>query len=238
MRFNGSSVSLVLLLATLPLPLAAQTVPRLTADRHPPYHTRTDARLQNGPPWHGRVLSALAGAALGAGVGFFASQVVRGDWDDRAGDLDRPVWAAVGGSLGFAAGYSFPFAGRGVEPDLSRSLPGGRFVIRANDLERTGVKTAGEAVRLLRPEWLRGRGTHILGEGPNETIQVYLDDVRLGGLRFLDDVSASTIRSIHFFDAAAATLRWGAGHSHGVILIIAEGGLPRTGDTQDGRETP
>lgn len=181
------------------------------------------------PVWPGRLLSALGGAALGAGMGFFASQVVRGDWEDGSGGVDRPVWAAVGGSIGFAVGFSLPVAGRGVRPDRTRSLPGGRAVIRATEFQGTGVKTAGEAVALLRPEWLRERGTHVLGETADETIQVYLDDVRLGGVRFLHDVSAAVVRSIHFFDAAAATLRWGAGHSHGVILIVAEGGLPPRG---------
>lgn len=227
MRFNRPIRCMLLLFAVLNVPVEAQTATHVSADRQPAYEARSDSRFRAATPWHGRILTALSGAALGAGVGFFASQVVRGDWDERG--VDRPAWAAVGGSLGFAIGFSFPVAGRAQRPDVSRTLPRGRFVIGADELERTGVKTAAEAVQLLRPEWLRERGTHILGEGPNETIQVYLDDVRLGGLRFLSDVGASTIRSIHLFDAAAATLRWGAGHSHGVILIIAEGGLPRTG---------
>jgi hypothetical protein len=221
--------SVLVLIAVLNVPVGAQSATHATVDRHPAYDERSEPRLRAATPWHGRILTALSGAALGAGVGFFASQVVRGDWDDGAGGVDRPTWAAVGGSLGFAIGLSFPVAGQAQRPDVSRTLPRGRFVIGADELQRTGVKSAAEAVQLLRPEWLRERGTHILGEGPNETIQVYLDDVRLGGLRFLSDVAAATVRSIHFLDAAAATLRWGAGHSHGVILIIAEGGLPRTG---------
>jgi hypothetical protein len=76
----------------------------------------------------------------------------------------------------------------------------------------------------LRPEWLIERGVNIIGAPLGEGRLVYLDEVKLGGVRFLKDVSAQTIRSMHFFDAAAATYRWGAGHNHGVILIIAEGG--------------
>lgn len=209
-------------------PLPAQSVSPVHLEIFEP-RQRADAAVRASSSWPGRVLTALGGAALGAGVGFFASQVVRGDWDDASGGVDRPVWTAVGGSIGFALGFSLPVGGRGVRPDPSRRLPGGRSVIRADEFRGTGVKTAAEVVELLRPEWLRQRGTHVLGESPDQTIQVYFDDVHLGGLRFLGDVSASTVRSIHFFDAAAATLRWGAGHSHGVIFIVAEGGLPSRG---------
>lgn len=182
-------------------------------------------------PWYSRLLSAVGGAALGAGMGFFASQVFTGDWEERPGmEVDRPTWAAVGGSIGFAVGLSFPIGGRGVEPQpsLGPGIRGGRFTIRGEELEGTGVAHAYEAVRLLRPEWLIGRGPHVLGESPDETIDVYLDDVRLGGVRFLRDIPAQTIASIHFLDAAGATFRWGAGHSHGVILVIARGGKSGT----------
>lgn len=188
------------------------------------------ASMRSGTPWHHRVLSALGGAAIGAGVGFFASQVVRGDWDDSPGGstVSRPVWAAVGGSLGFAFGLSFPVGGRSLTPEPSNSLPRGRMALNASEMARTGVNNAYEAVRLLRPEWLNERGTHIIGESASETIDVYLDDVRLGGIDTLRDVMSNVVHSMHFFDAGAATLRWGSGHSHGVILVVAEGGR-RTG---------
>lgn len=239
MRLLSSSVSL-LLVVLLAVPAAAQERPvrrgfDAAGRARPPvahplelpiFETPDHTVVRRSSSVAGRVLTALGAGALGAGIGFFASQVIRGDWEDTGG-VDRPVWAAVGGSIGFAVGFSFPLAGQGARPDPSRDLPGGRFVIREEQIRGTGVKTAGEAVELLRPEWLRVRGTHVLGEdADDETIQVYLDNVHLGGLRFLDDIPANTVRSIHFLDAAAATLRFGAGHSHGVIFIVAKGGLP------------
>ena len=73
-----------------PVP-AGFTVPALQLDEGPA-----------GPQWHHRVLTAFGAAALGAGIGYFASQLARGDWDDGPGQpkLNRPVWAAVGGSVG------------------------------------------------------------------------------------------------------------------------------------------
>jgi hypothetical protein len=223
----------VVVLATMFLQLAGPASRLAAQNRAVPQQARDPdfASMRAGTPWYHRVLSAMGGAAIGAGVGFFASQVVHGDWDDRPGasTVARPVWAAVGGSLGFAFGLSFPVGGRGVKAEPTAGLPGGRKALNASELTRTGVNNAYEAIRLRRPEWLIERGTHIIGESPNETIEVYVDDVRLGGIDTLREVDANTIHSMHFFDAGAATLRWGSGHSHGVILVIVEGG--RTGGT-------
>jgi hypothetical protein len=175
----------------------------------------------------GRLLSALGGAAIGAGMGFFASQVVRGDWDDERGTgIDRSAWAAVGGSIGLAMGFSFPL-GPGRSARGQTIEPNDRRVLRAAEWKNTGVTTAYDAVRLLRPEWLRGRGVHIIGESAEETIVVVLDQVRLGGIGTLREVSIQMVRSVEFVDPGPATVRWGAGHSHGVILITAEGGIAK-----------
>ena len=180
-------------------------------------------------PLHTRLLSALGGAVLGAGMGFFASQVVKGDWEEGPnGRVDRPAWAAVGGSIGLALGFSFPLGGRPGNDDPLANLPGGRFRIDASEFDKLGITNALEAVQTLRPEWLNPRGVHVIGESATESIDVYLDNNRLGGVSSMRDVQAKAIRSMHYFDAAAATVRYGAGHSHGVILIIGEGGPPRT----------
>lgn len=173
-----------------------------------------------GSTWHGRVLTGLAAGVLGAGMGFFASQVVTGDWDNR--QIDRAAWAAVGGSIGLALGVSFPLGGRPTVPGPPRALPE-RSPITAGEMSGTGVHTAHDAVELLRPQWLNQRGFQIIGEQPSDRVQVYLDDMHLGGIEKLSDVSARDLALIHFLDAAAATYRWGAGHNHGAIMMISEG---------------
>lgn len=228
MRMLVKTLALPTSLAVLNVtPLAAQAADRSSFP--PAVWAHNAGQAASGHSWHARLFSALGGAALGAGVGYFSSQVFRGDWDEEPGHyVDRSVWAAVGGSLGLAVGISFPLGGRGLPPEdagaLPGGLPGGRFRIVAADFRGKGVNTADEVVRLLRPEWLIERGVNIIGEPLGEGRLVYLDEVKLGGARFLKDVSAQIIKSMHFFDAAAATYRWGAGHNHGVILIIAEGG--------------
>jgi hypothetical protein len=218
--------------------LAAQTAPGQLAMPVPVDDHRPG--LQAGrTTWHGRILTALGGGLLGAGVGFFASQVVIGDWDVERGvrDVHRETWASVGGSIGFAVGFSFPLRAR-AEPARPASTSPARSVITASELERAGVATAHDAVRLLRPQWLRDPGVHVIGEQqcparwtdvpscPDRRLIVYLDDSRLGSIETLKEVNAQNIRTIQFLDGAAATYRWGAGHSHGAILIITAGTVP------------
>lgn len=180
----------------------------------------------------GRLLSALGGAAIGAGMGFFASQVVRGDWDDdRGAGIDRSAWAAIGGSIGLAMGFSFPIGpGRPARPETAAAPS--RRILRADEWENTGVNNAWDAVRSYRPEWLNGRGVHIIGESADETIVVMLDQVRLGGVSTLREIAIQMVRTIEFVEPGAATTRWGAGFSHGVILVTAEGGIAKQ-DSQD-----
>jgi hypothetical protein len=193
------------------------------------FRSSTSAAAQGSSSFGGRVVTAVAGAALGAGVGFFASQVFKGDWEEEPGrPVPRPVWAAVGGSVGFAMGFSFPLRGGAHAPLAARAeISDARSVIAAEEIGGKGVKTAYEAVRMLRPEWLITRGTHALDEGPQDRIQTYLDGVHLGAEAALNDVAAENIQSLHLLDAAKAAYRWGAGHSHGAIMIVSKGGLSR-----------
>lgn len=187
--------------------------------------------------WQGRVLTALGGAVVGAGLGFFASQVRTGDWDTGAADVNRPAWAAAGGAIGLAVGLSFPIGGSARQGP--RVMEIGRDLILGEEVRRlASVSNAYEAVEMLRPEWLIRRGTGNWRETPRgsmsgmgsvtstvdveeaeATIRAYVDDVALGKVEALKDISTEAIVSIRFLTPAAATTRWGAGHQHGAILV-------------------
>ncbi len=119
--------------------------------------------LQESFPLRARLLTGTGAAVLGAGLGFFASQVARGDWEDGPGGhpIDRPLWAAIGGGVGFAVGFRFPLARMGVGAERRDALPTGRSRLGAKEILDAKVVNAYEAVRLLRPEWfvLRGHQT-------------------------------------------------------------------------------
>jgi len=175
------------------------------------------------PHWHHRILSALGSAALGAGVGYFASQLVRGDWSEGPGrgePVNRSMWAAVGGGVGATLGFSFPIFGRG-SPDAAESIQDNRrSVLTRAEMSEHVLSNAYQAIELLRPEWLRQRPPDVWGQLSAATAVVYLDDQRLGPLSTLRDISVNDIESIRLVTVAEATTRWGTGHNQGVIQII------------------
>jgi len=75
-----------------------------------------------------------------------------------------------------------------------------------------------EAVQALRSNWLNARPM-----SPNAWleggVQVYMDNVRLGGLSELQAIPMSTVVYIRHFDALQATERWGLNHTQGVIFV-------------------
>jgi hypothetical protein len=240
--------ALALLLALLPQTATAQGKQPTAAGPSIPAWVRAapaDTVAMESPQLSARLLTAAGAAAIGAGLGFFASQVARGDWDEGPGGsrVDRGLWAAVGGGLGFAVGLRFPLGGAGA-PSVPRNvLPQGRFRLGADEIRDAGVPTAYEAIKLLRPEWLTLRGTQVwrqaapgtTGSDParaaptdmapldGNPLPVYLDDQPLGSIDALTTVTAEHVGAIYFLDASQATVRWGAGHGRGAILVVTAG---------------
>jgi hypothetical protein len=95
------------------------------------------------------------------------------------------------------------------QPDLDR--------ITREQLVEHRFTSAYEAVAALRSNWLTTRGTDSF-RTPSQ-IQVYFDDVRLGGIESLRGVGINSISYIQHFDGIAATERWGLDHGAGVIFV-------------------
>ncbi len=119
-------------------------------------------------------------------------------------------------------------------------------LITAEEIATSGAHTAYGLVQSLRPQWLRSRGiqslsesTHTVGRGgssgapvansgdsrvtiPNAgrpQVMAYLDRAQLGDPRALDQIMAVDVASIEFLSPAQATLRFGANHTHGAIVV-------------------
>ena len=103
-------------------------------------------------------------------------------------------------------------------PQASSGSGGGSNVITAEMIERYGGNDTFEIVRSIRPRWLRSRGQDSL-RSPS-VVQVYLDNIRLGGPESLRGVQATSIREIRWHSATQATQRWGTGHGAGVIQVV------------------
>lgn len=94
-----------------------------------------------------------------------------------------------------------------------------RNVISGEELaELSGQLSCEDAVRRLRPTWLRTRGA--ASARGNLQIQIYVDNVRAGGPEFLQSRSLDGIAEIRYFNGTDATTRWGTGVVGGVIELI------------------
>jgi hypothetical protein len=182
-----------------------------------------DPQITAPPSWRSRILTGAGGALVGAFLGFFASEVVAGDWDVREGvkeEPHRPLWAAVGGSIGLTVGFKFPIHGNRSSPGSTGVFRSGRWTIIADEIEDASLGNAYDAVRLLRPEWFTQRGRDSFTEVGTDNIRVYLNMMELGALESLRQVESSMIEAIQFIGARRATLLFGAGHIHGVIQVV------------------
>lgn len=86
------------------------------------------------------------------------------------------------------------------------------------EIRVTSFPNALEVVQRLRPRWLLGRGPDSIMD--STPVLVYLDNVRMGGPETMSSIPASSVLSMQFLDAGAATTRWGTGHTSGAILVL------------------
>jgi hypothetical protein len=99
-------------------------------------------------------------------------------------------------------------------------------VLTAQEIATTDALNAFDAVSLKRPFWLKSRGTRsLLGSLPGQTSEfpvVYIDSNYYGELESLRNIFVTNIREINYFDFNAANLRFGTGHTGGVIQVLTK----------------
>lgn len=123
---------------------------------------------------------------------------------------------ACGGGGAAAAG------GAGVTT-AARPARGGANLIVEAEVATAGVTNAYEAIQRLRPTMLRGRGGSSSSDlAGNESMVVYVDGVKTGGVQTLNNVVAITIKEIRFVNASDATTRFGTGHPVGAIMVTTK----------------
>jgi len=194
------------------------------------------------------VLGAVGGAAVGAWVGFMASQITWSDWREGSGrGAYRVRFSLAGAALGAVAGLRLGGGGPpSGEPTGLRPAPG-QEPITADDIRATRARRLSDVIRQLRPQWLTVRGVDVLPpdslrRSPGDSLRaslgtspyigddtrgapgprVYLDDVLLGGLEDLDQIEPSTIAFIEYVDPRHAMMRWGVGNNDGAIRVLTQ----------------
>lgn len=89
--------------------------------------------------------------------------------------------------------------------------------LTTQELSQTHATDAYEAIRILRPAWLRQRGQASVTQP--STVMVYVDNVQMGGPEVLRNIPITNITDLQYLDASSATQRWGTNHVHGAILV-------------------
>jgi hypothetical protein len=96
--------------------------------------------------------------------------------------------------------------------------PQGRSDLLVEDQIRgNSYSSVYDAIVALRPNWLRTRGADSF-QNPSQ-IQVYVDNMRLGGVANLEQIPVVSVYYVQWFDALEASARWGLGHGAGVIYV-------------------
>lgn len=106
----------------------------------------------------------------------------------------------------------------GTRVENSSSTPS-RDVLTREQIIDTQSRTALDAVRSLRPSWLRPRGSGTSMRPP--PIMVFIDNVRSGAsIERLAAIDVESVEEIRWINARDATTRWGTGVAGGVIQVI------------------
>jgi hypothetical protein len=92
-----------------------------------------------------------------------------------------------------------------------------RSIITGDELRQQHWPSMYDAIEALRSHWLAVRGPDSF-HAPGQ-VQVYLDDVRMGGPSVLRTVAPTYIAYVRWYDGITATARWGLDHGNGVIQI-------------------
>jgi hypothetical protein len=108
-------------------------------------------------------------------------------------------------------------AGCAVKPDTGSAHSSD--VLTAEEIQEVPVTTAYDAVRRLRPSWLRVRSAPTARNPVPERPVVYIDGVRSGSVGILRNIRRNHVVRIEYLGPSDATNRFGTGHSGGALLV-------------------
>ena len=92
-------------------------------------------------------------------------------------------------------------------------------LITQAELAEVTERNVFDAVRRLRPQWLRIRGRGMVSINRESTIPVYLDGIRRGSTALLGRIRPSEVQEIRYLNPNDASLRYGSSHGDGAIQV-------------------
>jgi hypothetical protein len=91
------------------------------------------------------------------------------------------------------------------------------------ELASTNSRTVYEALEMVRPQWMTGRGPVSMTDPTEARPNVYMHGNRVGDLDYLKQVYVLDVAELVYWEPGEASARFGMGNPRGVIEII-----PRT----------
>ncbi|NUO64352.1 MAG: hypothetical protein HOQ12_16885 [Gemmatimonadaceae bacterium] len=117
---------------------------------------------------------------------------------------------------------AFVVAGACAPAPSTGAAPASRHnVITAEELQPVGDLDLYEAIRRLRPNFLRSHGGQGIQTGIPE-LQVYVGTVRLQEVDRLHEILARTVKEVTFLEPQQANARFGGNNSGGAIVVILQ----------------
>lgn len=92
-------------------------------------------------------------------------------------------------------------------------------LITEAELAETRQQTVFDAVRQLRPAWMRIRGQGLVSVDRESSIPVYLDGILRGSTRLLGRLRPSEVQEIRYMEPNDAAIRYGSSHRDGAIMV-------------------
>jgi len=112
--------------------------------------------------------------------------------------------------------------GPAAQRATSNDLPPGTFTITAEQIEKSGARTAWQALKQHAP-MLQTRDDRN-GLSLDDSPAILIDGVRMPDFRALEDIDAQSILSILIYDGIEGTTYYGTNSVSGVILIRTKQG--------------
>jgi hypothetical protein len=95
-------------------------------------------------------------------------------------------------------------------------------LITADEISKTSVQNALEAVQKLRPAMLKRATISSANAQSRGEIVIYIDNTRYGAVENLRQIPSSSIAVVRYFSASESQLKWGSGHPGGVIEVVTK----------------
>ena len=96
-----------------------------------------------------------------------------------------------------------------------------RNVLTAAELSHVPAVTLLEALRVLRPQWLRKTAPKTMRLDTGADIVVYLDRARLGGIENLREINRTAVAQVRYYSPSEAEGLFGQGHIYGAIVVTS-----------------